>query len=208
MMDWLQEHKKYVLSAAVVVVLLIFYLISTFFNEVNVLGEGGWEETEGVLNEMDEDLQTEEEMVDEEILVDVKGAVLKPGVYKATVGDRVIDLIDKAGGLGEGANEKAINFAERVTDEMVLYVPMIGEEAEEMVSTLAGSTGGDPGKINLNTASQTELETLPGIGPAKAQAIIDYRENSGPFKAIEDIRSISGFGEKTFEKLKEHISVK
>lgn len=208
MLEWIKEYKNPILIAIVVSVLFGFYVISTFFGEVEGLEEGGWEEIEPA-SPIEEDIETETQVVPEEIVVDVKGAVHVPGVYKALVGERVIDLIEKAGGITENANSKAINFALRVTDEMVVYVPMIGEELEGIGETVTTPMDdGEGGKVNLNKASQSELETLPGIGPAKAKAIIDYREKNGPFKAIEGIRSISGFGEKTFEKLKDHISVK
>lgn len=208
MLEWIKEYKNPILITIVASVLLGFYVVSTFLGEVEDLEDGGWEELE-TASSVEEDAETNVQEVPEEIVVDVKGAVHVPGVYKALVGERVIDLIEKAGGITENADSKAVNFALRVTDEMVVYVPMIGEEIEGIgETTITPLDDSKDGKINLNKASQSELETLPGIGPAKAQAIIDYREKNGPFKAIEDIRSISGFGEKTFEKLKDHISVK
>lgn len=152
------------------------------------------------------------EIVDEIMIVDVKGAIQNPGVYEAKTNDRVIDLINKAGGLTENADESKINFAIRVEDEMVIYVPFIGEEAvelEEMITSGASiNKEKNDGKVNINTASEVELQTLPGIGPAKAAAIIEFRNTNGPFKAIEDIKSISGIGDKTFEKLSNSIKVK
>ncbi|MFO1443390.1 helix-hairpin-helix domain-containing protein [Bacillus sp. Bva_UNVM-123] len=151
------------------------------------------------------------EMEEEIIIVDVKGAVLNPGVYEAAANDRVIDMITKAGGLNEHADESRINFAIRVEDEMVIYVPIIGEEGadgSDFVFEGTASKGKNDGKVNLNTANETELQTLPGIGPAKAAMIIEYREKNGPFKAIEDLKLISGIGDKTFEKLQSSIKVK
>lgn len=94
-----------------------------------------------------------------------------------------------------------------IVDEMVLYIPEVGE-IETPDGAMATSTTPKDGLVNLNKADQSELETLPGIGPSKSAAIIEYRETNGPFKAIKDIQSVSGFGEKTFEKLKEKITVK
>lgn len=149
----------------------------------------------------------------ETVLVDVKGAVVHPGVYEAQAGDRVIDLIESAGGLLENADKNQINFAMKVVDEMVLYLPAIGEETSSDAGTslaLATSypSSANDGKININTAAQSELETLTGIGPSKAEAIIEYRETNGPFKEIEQLMEISGIGEKTFAKLKEEIKVR
>lgn len=138
------------------------------------------------------------------IFVDVKGAVVKEGVYVLDEGSRVKDVIDLAGGFLNDANKNVINLAQILTDEMLLYIPF---RSEEVVGGQVNVTI-DDGKINLNTASQSELETLPGIGPSKALAIIDYRETNGGFQTIEDLKNIGGIGEKTFEKLKEQIKTK
>lgn len=206
MLDWLKEQKKYVITALAILALLVFYFVSNDFTSFTAKEETGWEtkeESDGIEGEE----VPPEQAPNEEILVDVKGAVQKPGVYKAVIGERVNDLIDRAGGTTESADSKAVNFAMKVSDEMVLYIPFVGEEGGNAVETISASGGTNSDKINLNKATQAELETLPGIGPAKAQAIIEYRDTSGPFKVIEDIMTISGFGEKTFEKLKEHITV-
>lgn len=204
MLEWIKEHKKYIATAVGVIGLFGYYLFSTVWSTEKENVDEGWESIEEPFQEVEET----KEQGEQEILVDVKGAVHQPGVYKATVGDRVKDVIDKAGGLTDEANSSAINFAMRVTDEMVVYVPLIGEEGDEMELDFSGD-GSDTAnqKININKASSTELETLPGIGPAKAEAIIEYRESNGGFKTIEDIMSISGFGQKTFEKLQESITV-
>lgn len=149
---------------------------------------------------------TEEPAEEEIILVDVKGSVENPGVYEAEDGDRVVDLIADAGGLEKGADEKKINFAQRVTDEMVLYIPKEGEETAEIELNMPANSTDDE-TVNLNTADSAELQTLPGIGPAKAEAIIDYRDTNGPFKEKEELKEISGIGDKTYEKLAELIKV-
>lgn len=207
MFDWFKEHKSVIFVVGIVFVLIGYYVFTALERPISHEEENSWNLSEEVVveEEVEEEAQTE---VIEEILVDVKGSVNQPGVYLAESGDRVIDLIEKAGGLNEKANESAINFAMRVTDEMVLYVPAIGEELNlplDAGATLTNSSNRD--KVNLNTATQSDLETLPGIGPAKAQTILEYREQNGPFQTIEDIMKISGFGEKTFEKLKDSISV-
>ncbi|WP_428909191.1 helix-hairpin-helix domain-containing protein [Niallia sp. Krafla_26] len=155
--------------------------------------------------------ETEKEKSDlievERIVVDVKGAIRNPGVYEFQTGDRVTDVIENAGGLLENADRDRINQAMRLEDEMVLYFPVIGEESvDQSEATMAQEK--DDGKVNLNKASQTELLTLTGIGPSKADAIIQYREENGSFEKIEDLMEISGIGEKTFEKLKDQISIR
>ncbi|MCM3111353.1 helix-hairpin-helix domain-containing protein [Lederbergia lenta] len=141
------------------------------------------------------------------IFVDVKGWVQKPGLYEAKDDDRVFDIIELAGGLLEEADENQINFAEKIHDEMVVYIPKIGEIFDE-VPQGTGTQSKKDEKVNLNKADNTELETLPGIGPAKAAAIIEYREQNGPYQQIEDLKKISGIGPKSFEKLQNLISVK
>lgn len=150
-----------------------------------------------------------------QVLVDVKGAVNYPGVYTLTDEDRVVDAITLAGGYIEGANPSLINHAQKLQDEMVVYIPLKGEEAEIAIQTFTGGgstdsagASSDDGKVNLNTADETQLTTLPGIGPAKAKAIISHREEQGTFQTIEGLKEVSGIGDKTFEQLKDLIDIK
>lgn len=150
------------------------------------------------------------DLSDTVIFVDVKGAVEKPGVYKAEEGDRVIDAVARAGGFLPDAVPDAINHAERLRDEMVIYVPFLmaeGAEGEAGMST-PPVYGADDGKVNLNTAEAEELMTLPGIGPAKAEAIISHRVEHGPFADPADLTDVSGIGEKTFAALEELVTAK
>lgn len=162
------------------------------------------------LVETDQPVDTSEEETEEEphqiVFIDIKGAVAYPGVYELDTSKRVIDAISLAGGLVEEADTKGINFAKQLTDELLLYIPKIGEElpVEQTVVPLEEE---GVGKINLNTASSTDLEQLSGIGPQKASAIVTYRETEGPFKTIEEVMNVSGIGEKTFEGMKEEIVV-
>ncbi|WP_409972248.1 helix-hairpin-helix domain-containing protein [Bacillus sp. Bva_UNVM-123] len=208
MFDWIRVNKVYIIGVALVMAVSIYFLLKSD-EEHNVLENDYALLSNGQLlsNEEADSIEMEEEI----IIVDVKGAVLNPGVYEAAANDRVIDMITKAGGLNEHADESRINFAIRVEDEMVIYVPIIGEEGadgSDFVFEGTASKGKNDGKVNLNTANETELQTLPGIGPAKAAMIIEYREKNGPFKAIEDLKLISGIGDKTFEKLQSSIKVK
>ena len=138
------------------------------------------------------------------IMVDVKGAVVNPGVYEMESLSRVKDVITRAGGFVKHADQNQLNLAGKVTDEMVIYVPVVGEISK---IPQMGSLSEDTELISINTADLNELQELPGIGPSKAEAIIQYREENGAFKAIEDLQNISGIGEKTFEKLKDLISI-
>ncbi|KEZ51090.1 helix-hairpin-helix domain-containing protein [Metabacillus indicus] len=147
----------------------------------------------------------------EELIVDVKGEVKAPGVYEMKPGERYHHVIDAAGGLTEQADAAQINLAALLEDGMVVQVPKIGEIPNEFTQQPGGahpSGGGGEKTVNLNKASSEELQTLTGIGPAKAEAIIAYREETGGFKTVEDLMNVSGIGEKSFEKVKDSISVK
>jgi len=150
----------------------------------------------------------------QKIVVHVAGAVKNPGVYTLEEGQRVKDAIEIAGGPLPEADLLRLNLAQKMQDEDKLYVPKIGEitEQEDQVSATYGATVGvvtkNDGKININTADETELTKLPGIGPATAQKIIDYRKTKGAFKTIEEIKNVSGIGDKKFEQIKDKIKVK
>lgn len=153
------------------------------------------------------------------IFVHVLGSVANPGLYELSDGSRVVDVIAAAGGLAENADQGGVNLARVVSDGEQLYVPAVGEviagggAAGASGGAGAGSREGNSGsaatgaKVNLNLASSAELQTLPRIGEAMAQRIIDYREANGRFSSIDDLRSITGIGEKTFEALKELVTV-
>lgn len=146
------------------------------------------------------------------ITVDLKGAVKNPAIYTLPKDSRVNDVIKLSGGLIDQADTKSINLAQKLTDEMVVYVASIGEVTTSNV-VVAGedsrksSTSDATDKININTADLTQLQKLSGVGLKKAQDIINYREQNGDFKNIEDLVNVSGIGEKSIEKLKESIRV-
>ncbi len=149
---------------------------------------------------MIEETVEEADIQSEDYMVDIKGAVKNPGVYETSADERVVDIIKKAGGLEIDADPSKINYAQRVEDEMVILVPKVGEMAE------GNLTQSQPMKININKASKEELETLSGVGPSKAEAIINHREEEGLFKSVEDILNVTGIGEKMYEKIKDEIS--
>lgn len=134
------------------------------------------------------------------LMVDISGAVNNPGVYSLEEGGRVKDIVDQAGGFSEEADleyvSKYINLAQTLSDGDKIYIPKKGEQLSAPVSQPLG-------KINLNTATQAELETLSGIGPTYAQRIIKAR----PFKSIEEIMKVSGIGTKLFNRIKDKITI-
>lgn len=162
-------------------------------------------ETESGVPESEEDGKAEDAIC----YVYICGAVMQPGVYAMPEGSRIFEVIREAGGLTEEADDTFVNQAELVTDGMMIRI-YTTEEAKSLeagtVSTTAGGTQND-GRIDINMASAAELMALPGIGSAKAEAIVTYREENGAFSCIEDLMNIPGIKEGIFRQLKEHIKV-
>lgn len=148
----------------------------------------------------------------ETLLVHVVGAVASPGVYEVSPGMRVVDGIAAAGGLSGDADPSQLNMARALVDGEQLRVPRLGEAPTEPV-TDGGDSSGTAGAsvsgelVNLNTATATELEQLPRIGPAMSSRIIDYREQNGGFTAVEDLKEVAGIGDATYEGLVELVTV-
>ena len=144
------------------------------------------------------------------VMVDIKGAVQKPGVYQLPKDARVKDALAQAGGATKEADLRQLNLASKLQDEMAVYIPAAGEEIppSSPVSSISSSgTSNDQPLVNINTANTDELQTLNGIGPSKASAIVSYREENGLFQTVEDLGQVSGIGEKSLEKIKAQITV-
>lgn len=140
------------------------------------------------------------------IAVDVIGAIQQPGVYYLEPTARINDVVLAAGGLAPDANRDAINLAALVVDGQQIRVPRIDDVGQPAVSEpTVGAT--QARLINLNSADAVALDSLSGIGPATAQAIIEHRASNGPFKQIDDIQNVKGIGPSVFAKIKEHITV-
>lgn len=146
----------------------------------------------------------------EKIYVQISGEIKYPGVYEMENGDRVFQLVEKAGGLTENADINSINLSKKLIDgeRVIIFAKNITNENNTTISQSGTtSTQRKSNLININTASKSELESLPGIGPTLAQRIIDYREINGYFQTIEDIKKVSGIGDKKFEAIKNLITV-
>lgn len=197
--EFLLSNKEKIAKGVIVVILVVSSFI-TF-----VVG-GKENETEiPVIEESTVTEQTEEPAEQTMIMVDVCGAVKQPKVVRLEADSRVTDAIEAAGGFTEKADTARINQAAFLTDGEKIYVPEIGEEVSGQVLVQGASGGG--GKVDINTASSEELQSLDGIGPVTAEKIIRYRTDVGSFKTIEDIKNVSGIGDMTFENLKEYIRV-
>lgn len=148
------------------------------------------------------------------IIVEIKGEVAKPYVYQLEEGSIIKDLIDMAGGVTEEADLSRINRAEELLNHELIIIGNINDETESSVvqnNSTYSSNGNNSDKvstlININTADLEQLKEITGIGNIKAQSIIDYREANGGFKSLEELKNVDGIGDKTFEKIKEQITL-
>lgn len=191
------------LSKKAQVLILLALGIMIFFAGIK------YQETRLASVKMEKSAQQEEQkpavQAPKTLVVHVVGAVAKPGVYTLEEGKRIYDLIQLASLLPE-ADPALINLAAPLQDGKQVYVPFKGETSAGGAPQKAGVSG--EGLININTAGVKELDSLPGIGPALAQRIIDYREKHGNFAAVEDITKVSGIGPSTLQKIKHLITVR
>ena len=217
------RYRKEIIISVIIVLLLGISVFSYFYFKED--------EEDIVITEKKETKKKLKEDVKEKVSVDIKGEVISPGTYTVDINFRVIDVIDKAGGLTENADTSVINLSKKVIDEMVIIIYSKEqvknfEETKKQEDYLQNKcispddnslrndacisnsqTNVVSGKVNINTASISELMTLNGIGESRAKDIISYREKNGPFKTIEDIKNVSGIGESTYANIKENITV-
>lgn len=155
-----------------------------------------------------------------ELVVDVAGEVRQPGVRRLPAGARIADVVEAAGGLTARADRARINLAAPVHDGERVFVPAVGQAVPPVavgVDSVGGGSGGTAagatgttvaaGPVDLNTASLAELDTLPGVGPATAQAIIDHREQQGPFRSVDDLLDVRGIGDAKLAELRPLVTV-
>lgn len=159
-----------------------------------------------------------------EVVCDISGAVKHHGVYRLKNGARLEDLIEKAGGLTKDAQLQAINRSQLLKDQDKIYIPGKGDKTEaaqtansaaasapasspsaSASSSTSGAASGD--LINLNTATASDLQKLNGIGEKKAEQIIAYRQEKGSFKSIDELKEVSGIGDKTFAAIKDQLTI-
>ena len=141
----------------------------------------------------------------ETLIVDVAGAVRQPGVYEFAEGDRVIDAIERAGGALPKAELSLLNLAAPLADGTQILVPKVGPPVAGVPGGVG--TGSSSGLININAASETELETLSGIGEVLAATIVEYRTQNGPFASVEDLMDVSGIGPATLDEIRDQVTV-
>lgn len=199
------DNKKIIVTIIAVLVIILLIVIN--------LNKGGEEvvienvETDTIVNQESEEIN--------KIMIHIIGCINNPGVIEIQENARIIDVIEAAGGLTQEADISKVNLAYKVKDAQKIYIPSIYDEEEvEYINTENGSNviveyneKEENAMVNINSATQTELETLPGIGPSTALKIISYREKNGRFKSIEDIKQVPGIGDVKFEGIKDMLEV-
>lgn len=141
-----------------------------------------------------------------DVVVHVAGAVARPGLYRVPSGSRVADAVAAAGAVTPEADLDRLNLAAQVADGERVYVPRRGEADPPTAGSAEGGRGREPpARVNLNTATVEQLEALPGVGPATAQAIVDHRARHGPFRSVRDLLDVRGIGEAKFAALEKMV---
>jgi len=207
---WLMEYKK-ILSIiggvlAVIVIILVGrgMMASSMKEKVMV--------TNAVNTTRVEETTT---MMPQNCYVDIKGEVLRPGVYEFSCESRIQEVIKKAGGFTEEADETKINLAQKITDQMQMIVPNVNSKQEGGVTEGNSEKGNSSnmilsnakqGKVNINTATLEELQTIKGIGKKKAEAILQYRKEHGPFRTKEDLLEVKAIGKKALEAIESQVT--
>lgn len=184
--------KKRLFIIAVLAVLIVAGSFYSFWQKISVQ-----ETASSIPSSMSQAVH----IANNDLVIYVTGAVSHPGVFKIKSGSRIIDAINQAGGLVPGADCSNLNLAQEVKDGMQIQVPAnIGQQQEF-------SSKSEKGKININTADKKELDQLPGVGPALAERIIEYRNTNGPFKDITELKKVSGIGDAKYRQIKDKIGL-
>ena len=223
---YVKDNRLFVSVIAVLMVIFCFFLwmtcgagnsmeAETSYTDVTALSTSSSKQSSQSLSEASSQSKTEgSEKVKSKVTVDVKGAVVKPGVYTLKVSARVTDAIQEAGGMTEDADAKSVNLAASLSDEEVIYVAnkdenvsVLDQTGTGQVSDKGGQAVSKDGKINLNTATSEQLQTISGIGAKRAEDVIAYRESHGGFQSVDDLKNVSGIGDKTLDKIRESLYV-
>lgn len=204
-MEWVKQYALYIaITTGIIVGAVAMWLFSPGQKQDHTAGALDEWGLEAQSLEEEGEGSTDGENQSDRVIIDMKGQIKQPGVYELSSDQRIVDAIQLAGGFLNEADKQKVNLAQKLTDEMVVYIPKVGEETEAMISP-AGNA--NENKINLNQATVEQLDSLPGIGPSRAADIVAHRETVGSFQQVEDLKEISGIGDKTYEKLKDLITV-
>lgn len=220
-MEILNKKQKIVLI--IIVSLVIFFIGYYIIKKTKTYSYNNLEifEEENNIDTTNIDDNEEKKIIEENIIVHISGEVVNNGIIEIEKNARIADVINKAGGTTKEADLSKVNLAYKVNDGQKIYIPNINERENKNIEgtkqyitdgagdniIIEGKTINDE-KININTATQTELETLSGVGPSTALKIINYRKENGKFKKIEDLKNVPGIGEAKFNSIKENICIK
>ena len=201
------KKKIIIVIVSLIMALIIIKLIDIYYQKENK-NEEQINYNEMVAEEVEDNLENEED----KIVIYITGEVVNQGVIELEYGSRISDAIEKAGGITETANINNVNLAYKLEDGQKIYIPNINETEVEIVQEgedgVVVDSSEDEEIININNATSTQLQNLQGIGETLAQNIIEYREENGRFKNIEELMNVPGIGEGKFNNIKEQIKVR
>ena len=200
------------LKRVVILIVMCLILSGCSKNSDEIMEIESVEETDNETEELQEsytDVDKDIKSADEYVYIHVCGAVINPGVYKLKMPVRVYEAIEAAGGITEDGLDEVINQAREVVDGEQIYIPTLEdkENGNYIQSENSIQEKKTDGRININTASEEELMTLPGIGKSKAESIIKYRTDNGKFNSVEELMNIQGIKDGVFTKIKDKISI-
>lgn len=198
-------NKKYIIFIVIFCGITIIYLIS-YKSKSNIYIDNLVEEN------FDNNINEKISEIDK-IKIHISGEVQMQGIIEINEGDRIADAIEEAGGITEKADLTKVNLAYVLEDGQKLYIPSVDDQnfveiQEESGENIIVNLDNNSSKINVNNASETELQKISGVGPSLATRIVKYREENGKFKNIEDLKNVSGIGEKKYESIKEEVCIK
>ncbi len=217
----IENSKKIILSIiliSIILILFIIYMLNTNSNDeisLESLTVAGSDVESNTI----ENLTIEEEVEGEKIAIHIIGEVKKEGIVYLEKGSRIVDAIKEAGGATKEADLSQINLAYELQDGQKIYIPNKNEKISEYITRSSGNnviiegnnssvqTEGKENKVNINTANLNELDSLPGIGPSLAKRIIEYREENGNFKSIEELQNVKGIGDAKYSDIKDNVTV-
>lgn len=205
--EWVEDHVSWkVIGMALVIVAVIAFCGGNLYQEWRAEGEGlTLVKEEAVAGETAADSAAPEN-ASGEVVVHVAGAVSSPGIYTLPADSRVDDAVRAAGATAD-ADLSQLNLAQKLADGQKITVPAAGETPAPADNAAPSDSSQSGALVNINTATQEELETLPSIGEVRAQAIIAYREEHGGFRTTDELMEVSGIGEKIFADISPHITV-
>ncbi len=224
------KRRVLIIVIIVIIIILLGYFLISYYNDLK-------SDTREIIKKNDEPIALKkEEKKDNNIRVDIKGEVKSPNIYDASSDERVIDIINKAGGLTKNADTSIINLSKKLQDEMVIIIyskkqvksyeetlknkeELLGICNDKVANdacisdkdinnkSIKNNDSNNTNLVNINTATLDELQTLPRIGENKAKSIISYREKNNGFKSIEEIKNVTGIGDSIFDQIKENITI-